>query len=105
LIELGERQRRTQFERARPLLARDSDGGLQRVFSECGIAQRFTGNEIGHDQFRACATITSAFDRIPGEYRPFVGRTCKDRSGLSVTPQARNFAFGSIEPTPDLVAA
>ena len=37
LIELGERQRRAQFEAARALLLRDRDGGQESLFRRRGV--------------------------------------------------------------------
>ena len=37
LVEFGERKRRAQFEAARALSLRDSDGGLERFLGGCRV--------------------------------------------------------------------
>ena len=65
LVELGERERRAQFEAARSLLPRDSDGGQEGFFRRRGVGrvalqQRFASRPM--QRCFKCAT-TSAVAR------------------------------------------
>ena len=86
LVELGERQRRAQFEAARALLLRDSDGGQESVFRRRGIGgvaleQEFTARPM---QFRFERAIASAVGRRQGFVEDGDGAVGIARPGLGL---------------------
>ena len=65
MIELREREHGAQAEAARPLLARDGDGGLEGFLSRCGVGgtapeQHFAANAV---QLGFEGAMTSPFGR------------------------------------------
>ena len=65
LVELGERERRAQFEAARALLLRDGDGGLERFLGRRGVGgialqQHFAADAM---QFRFERAMADPFGR------------------------------------------
>ena len=92
LVELGQRQRRAQFEAARSLLLRDGDGGQEGFFRRRGVGgvalqQDFAARPM---QFRFERAIADAIARRQRFVEDRIGAVVITRLGLGLSQRNLN---------------